>query len=71
MDFADLFHNMQQFGPEFAASYCIVNGAVMKLDEIQNMGCDEFSLRSKINMPLRLYRYYPDRTIVDKRTKKE
>ena len=32
----------------------------MNLNEIQNMGWDEFAIRSKFNMPLRLYRYFPD-----------
>lgn len=32
----------------------------MKLNAIQEMGYDEFALRSTMNMPSRLYRYYPD-----------
>ena len=32
----------------------------MKLNAIQEMGYDEFALRSKMNMPSRLYKYYPD-----------
>lgn len=43
----------------------------MALDEIQNMGYDEFALRSKINMPLRLYRYDPNLETQDKETRKE
>lgn len=60
MDILNLIAGFQQFVPEFMASYCIVNGAIMNLNEIQNMGYNEFSLRSKLNMPLQLYRYYPN-----------
>lgn len=68
---SDLFASFQQLGPKLASSYCFVNGAIMALDEIQNMGYDEFALRSKINMPLRLYRYDPNLETQDKETRKE
>lgn len=32
----------------------------MLLDDIQNMGCNEFSFRSKLNMPMKLYKYFPN-----------
>lgn len=60
MNIPNLIADFQQNALEFATSYCIVNGAIMSLKEIQEMGYDEFALRSKINMPLRLYRYYPN-----------
>ena len=63
MDLNSLIQELQCFGPEIAESYCIVNGAFMKLAELQNMGYDEFSLRSKMNMPLKLYKYFPNKTI--------
>lgn len=71
MDIFDLLASFRQLAPEFASSYCIVNGAVMNLNEIQNMGYDEFSLRSKSNMPLRLYRYYPNKKVKDKKQAKK
>lgn len=46
MELQGLFSEMQQSLPELLSSYCIVNGAVMNLDEIQKMGYDEFSFRS-------------------------
>ncbi len=70
MDMHNLIAAFQQCAPEFAASYCIVNGAIMNLNEIQEMGYDEFALRSKINIPLRLYRYYPNIESNDKTTGK-
>ena len=30
----------------------------MNLNEVQNMGYDEFSMRAKMNMPLKLYKYF-------------
>lgn len=71
MNIFNLIASIQQITPELASSYCIINGAIMNLDEIQNMGYDEFSLRSKINMPLRLYRYYPNTKFQDKETGKK
>lgn len=70
MDIPSLIAVFQQCAPEFASSYCIVNGAIMKLNEIQAMGYDEFARRSKTNMPLRLYRYYPNIESNDKTTGK-
>lgn len=67
MELQGLFSEMQQSLPELLSSYCIVNGAVMNLDEIQKMGYDEFSFRSKLNMPLKLYRYYPNKVDNEKK----
>lgn len=69
MDISDFIANYKQCATEFLSSYCIVNGAIMNLEEIHTMGYKEFSLRSKINMPLKLYRYYPNKEIIkDKQT---
>ena len=57
MDIIKSISDFVQIAPEFASSYCIINGAPMRLEEVQNMGYDEFSLRSKLNMPLKLYHY--------------
>lgn len=70
MDISALITGIQDFVPELLKSYCIVNGNIMKLDEIQNMGYEKFSLLSKKIMPLRLYRYYPNLETVDKNTGK-
>lgn len=68
MDIPNLVAAFQQYAPEFATSYCIVNGTIMNLNEIQEMGYDEFALRSKLNMPIQLYRYYPNIEVEDKIT---
>lgn len=60
MDINELIFYVKQMAPQMALSCCIVNGAIMDLNEVQNMGCQEFGLRSKLNMPLKLYKYFPN-----------
>lgn len=43
MDISTLITRIQDFVPELLKSYCIVNGNIMKLDEVQNMGYEKFS----------------------------
>ena len=45
---------------ELLSKNCIVNGAVMPLNEIESMGFRDFGIRAKLNMPLKLYKYYPN-----------
>lgn len=63
METSDLIQKLQNFAPQFLESYCIVNGAMMNLDEVQNMGWKEYGLRSKFNIPPKLYKYFPNRSI--------
>lgn len=63
MDINKLISSINENLSEFMASYCIVNGAIMNLEEIQNMGCREFGLRAKTNMPIKLYKYFPNLSI--------
>lgn len=58
MNIDKLLVSLKQIAPQFIASYCIVNGAVMPLEEVENMGYEEFGLRSKLNMPPKLYKYF-------------
>lgn len=61
MDLSAFINSIQSNAPQIAASYCIVNGNLMNLDDVQGMGYNEFSLYSKANMPLRLYKYFPNK----------
>lgn len=72
MDINALVQTLREVAPKVSESYCIVNGSVMNLNEVQNMGCNEFSLRTKMNMPLKLYKYFPNlqTELVDEKTKK-
>lgn len=60
VDIMDFIANVNNVVPELLDSYCFVNGAIMPLDEVDKMGYNEFSVRSKINMPQKLYRYFPN-----------
>lgn len=72
MDINTLIQTLQSAIPQIAESCCIVNGAIMNLDEVQNMGYNEFSMRTKLNMPLKLYKYFPNRTtsLIDEKSEK-
>ena len=61
MDINQMFGTLQQLAPQIASSYCVVNGVFMGLNEIENMGYEEFSLRSKMNMPMKLYKYFSNK----------
>jgi len=60
MDISELIANIPQIGYEFLTSYCIINGMPMRLDELQNMGYEEFLKRAKQYMPQKLYKYFPN-----------
>ena len=64
MDINNLLQEIRKASPYMAESYCIVNGSIMNLNEVQNMGYDEFNLRAKQRMPLKLYKYFPN-TLTD------
>ena len=42
MDINQMFGTLQQLAPQIASSYCVVNGVFMGLNEIENMGYEEF-----------------------------
>lgn len=60
MNIEELLLNIRQMTPQLSSSYCFVNGALMTLDEVERMGYEEFSFRTKMNMPLKLYKYFPN-----------
>ena len=64
MDINNLLQEIRKAAPYMAESYCIVNGSIMNLNEVENMGYDEFNLRAKQKMPLKLYKYFPN-TLTD------
>lgn len=57
---SNLFAQLQQVSSEFIHDYCVVNRAIMPLKDVEKMGRDEFSLKAKLNMPLKLYKYFPN-----------
>jgi len=61
MDIQELLNNRQQLANELSSEFCVINGDLILLSEVEKMGYDEFLLRSKINMPLKLYKYFPNK----------
>ncbi len=61
MDITKVIYELKQNAVDLENSICVVNNAIMKLDEIENMGWKEFAMRSKYNMPPKLYKYFPNR----------
>lgn len=66
MDLSELIMHIQQLTPQLAFTCCVVNGSIMTLKEIEDMGYEEFCYRSRINIPLKLYKYFPDKEVFDK-----
>lgn len=53
---------LEQYGSDFLNRFCFINGTPVLLDEIGTIGYSEFALRAKLNMPGKLYKYFPNRT---------
>ena len=57
----NLIESFKQFAPSLQTSYCIINGSILELDKVEKMGYNEFSYKSRLSVPLKLYRYYPNK----------
>jgi hypothetical protein len=58
MNIDDLILACKKFEEEFTPDYCLVCGNLWKLNDIKKMGWQEFSVRAKFGMPLKLYKYF-------------
>ncbi|MDO4170518.1 MAG: DUF2971 domain-containing protein [Lachnospiraceae bacterium] len=61
MNIEGLSNFLKESSLDLAENYCIVNRRIVSLKEVECMGCNEFSLFSKKNMPLKLYKYFPNK----------
>ncbi len=66
--FYDAIEQLRPFGTEFQEGYCAVNGGIYSLSEIAQLGLEEFCARSKNNMPLKFYKYFPNTISVNANT---
>lgn len=57
--------NLKYLAYKLSTTHCIINGKIWELDEIEQLGCDKFSLHSKLTLPLKLYKYFPNVRNVD------
>lgn len=60
VEISDIVAEFRRLSPELLNSYCIINGSFLRLDDVERMGNGEFGLRTKFDMPLRLYKYFPN-----------
>ncbi len=64
----DAIEQLRPFGAELLEGYCVINGAIYSLNDIAQMGLDEFCWRSRNSMPLRFYKYFPNTASINKDT---
>lgn len=57
----NLLTDFKKNAPEFLETGCIVNGTLLKLEDVEKMGCIEFASLSKLYMPAKFYRYFPNK----------
>ena len=57
-DLKSMLSLIQNVTPTLLNSCCIINGEILALEDIQNMGYDEFAFRAKGIMPGKLYKYF-------------
>lgn len=61
----NLIESFKQFAPNFLNSYCIINGNLLELDKVEKMGYNEFSYQSRLSVPLKLYKYFPNKVTAE------
>ncbi len=59
----NLVNDFKNAAPEFIETGCIVNGTLLKLEDVEKMGWIEFASQSKLYMPTKLYRYFPNKEV--------
>ena len=65
MNINDFLLEANGFASEFLSSYCVINGGIFDLKRVENLGFEQFALLTKNSVPLKLYKYFPDKTITD------
>lgn len=60
-EIAGLISKLQQAGPDFMNQCCVINNALWPLKSIELMDLNEYALRSIYSLPLKLYKYFPDK----------
>ena len=66
----DLLRMIQANSDEIIDDFGIIDNTFVMLEEIEKMGVDEFSLRSKLSLPRKLYKYFPNKWIFEGSAKK-
>lgn len=59
-----------QSEPESEQKYCVINGRVHPLADIEGLGYNEFAIRTKTEMPDKLYKFFPNSWTTEQISKK-
>ena len=60
MDISNLMAQLRQASPDILQNYCIINGNIWPLEQVEKMGLEEYAARTIFSLPLRFYKYFPD-----------
>ena len=61
VDVQDIISSVNKLTSELSEKFCIISGNIEPLEKIEQMGYEEFSLMAKEKMPLKLYKYFPNK----------
>lgn len=59
----------QSVNAQFQLSHCIVNGEILKLEDVESAGYSRFLNYAIAKLPIKLYKYFPN--FVDAKTGKK
>lgn len=60
VDMFNLFAQWREASPEFLSDYCIIDGYLWSLEQIERMSLEEYAERTIYSYPVKLYKYFPD-----------
>ena len=63
MDISNIIGQLQQSSADFMENYCVINGNVWRIDQIENMDLKEYAYRSVYSLPLKFYKYFSDLSV--------
>lgn len=60
VDISNLMTQLRQAGPDILQNFCIINGNIWSLEQVEKMGLEEYAARTVFSLQLRFYKYFPD-----------
>ena len=60
VDISNLMTQLRQAGPDILQNFCIINGNIWSLEQVEKIGLEEYAARTIFSLPLRFYKYFPD-----------
>lgn len=65
MKLEEIIPEINELSSDLLNNYCVINRTPLELGKVETMGCIEFGSQSKLHMPLKLYRYYSNKWIIN------